>query len=80
MKERINAGYKIIRTISFGEFEYVLGENQKCEFVTWRYTHGTYYFGHYITDYNKALIDLYTRVLAETQAILENIKESTNEK
>ena len=34
MKERINAGYKIIRTISFGEFEYVLGENQKCEFVT----------------------------------------------
>ena len=71
---RQNAGYKIIHTISFGEFEYVLGENQKSEFVTLRYTHGTYYFGHYITDYNKALIDLYTRVLAETQTILEDIK------
>ena len=66
--ERKNVNYVIIDSIQVGELEYVLGKHETEEkYVTWQYYNGAYYYGHYINDYNTAKIDLYTRVVDETE-------------
>ena len=71
MSKRTNAGYEIIETISLPNEEYVLGERtttfNKQAYVTWVYVEGTYYYGHYLNDYDVALKDLYERVKNELE-------------
>ena len=88
MSKRTNAGYEIIETISLPDEEYVLGERtttfNEQAYVTWIYVDGTYYYGHYLNDYDVALKDLYERVKNELEWRIEKLSEklrtrSTNE-
>ena len=88
MSKRTNAGYEIIETISLPNEEYVLGERtttfNEQAYVTWVYVDGTYYYGHYLNDYDVALKDLYERVKNELEWRIEKLSEklrtrSTNE-
>ena len=88
MSKRTNAGYEIIETISLPDEEYVLGERtttfNEQAYVTWVYVDGTYYYGHYLNDYDVALKDLYERVKNELKWRIEKLSEklrtrSTNE-
>lgn len=65
---RTNAEYRIIEAIRIDtENEVVLGQTETrfgTQYVTWKCKNGTdYYWGHYITDYDSARIDLFKRVL-----------------
>ena len=88
MSKRTNAGYEIIETISLPNEEYVLGERtttfNEQVYVTWVYVDGTYYYGHYLNDYDVALKDLYERVKNELEWRIEKLSQklrtrSTNE-
>ena len=88
MSKRTNAGYEIIETISLPNEEYVLGVKtttfNEQAYVTWVYVDGTYYYGHYLNDYDVALKDLYERVKNELEWRIEKLSEklrtrSTNE-
>ena len=88
MNKRTNAGYEIIETISLPNEDYVLGERtttfNEQTYVTWVYVDGTYYYGHYLNDYNVALKDLYERVKNELEWRIEKLSQklrtrSTNE-
>ena len=88
MSKRTNAGYEIIETISLPNEEYVLGVKttifNEQAYVTWVYVGGTYYYGHYLNDYDVALKDLYERVKNELEWRIEKLSEklrtrSTNE-
>ena len=77
--ERKNAGYYIIKSISFQNEEYVLGvkTNEKGEnkYVTWNCVDKeNYYYGHYIDDYRNALIDLYERAQNHIRWELEHLE------
>ncbi len=64
MAERINGGYTIIQSVSVGNTEFVLGENQKAPdpYVTWECRNETnYYWGHYFGSYYRARTDLFDR-------------------
>ena len=68
--KRINAGYEIIKSLSVGKTEFVLGVNihDRARYVTWECTGGNnYYWGHYFTDKDAATKDLYDRVEAEVE-------------
>ena len=70
MAERINGGYTIIQSVTVGNTEFVLGENQKAPdpYVTWECTNGTnYYWGHYFGSYHRARTDLFERARALSQ-------------
>ena len=79
MSKRTNAGYEIIETISLPNEEYVLGERtttfSEQAYVTWVYVDGTYYYGHYLNDYDVALKDLYERVKNELEWRIEKLSE-----
>ena len=88
MSKRTNAGYEIIETISLPDEEYVLGERtttfNEQAYVTWVYVDGTYYYGHYLNDYDVALKDLYERVKNELEWRIDRLSQklrtrSTNE-
>ena len=77
MSKRTNAGYEIIETISLPNEEYVLGERTTAfneqAYVTWVYVDGTYYYGHYLNEYDVALKDLYERVKNELEWRIEKL-------
>ncbi len=79
MSKRTNAGYEIIETISLPNEEYVLGERtttfNEQTYVTWVYFDGTYYYGHYLNDYDVALKDLYERAKNELKWRIEKLSE-----
>ena len=86
--QRKNIHYNIIEVLTLNKIEYVLGKHETEEkYVTWRYFNSAYYFGHYIDDYAKAKIDLYTRFIDEMKyyetelnhAIEHYEKENANE-
>ena len=86
--KRTNAGYEIIETISLPNEEYVLGVRtttfNEQAYVTWVYVDGTYYYGHYLNDYDVALKDLYERVKNELEWRIDRLSQklrtrSTNE-
>ena len=88
MSKRTNAGYEIIETISLPNEEYVLGKRtttfNEQAYVTWVDVDGTYYYGHYLNDYDVALKDLYERAKNELEWRIEKLSEklrtrSTNE-
>ena len=88
MSKRTNAGYEIIETISLPNEEYVLGVKtttfNEQAYVTWVYVDGTYYYGHYLNDYDVALKDLYERVKNELEWRIDMLSQklrtrSTNE-
>ncbi len=66
--KRINAGYEIIASLPIGNVEFVVGQNihNPNMFVTWEYTPtGQYYWGHYMSDKDAAMRDMYERAEAE---------------
>ena len=79
MSKRTNAGYEIIETISLPNEDYVLGERtttfNEQAYVTWVYVDGTYYYGHYLNDYDVALKDLYERVKKELEWRVEKLSD-----
>lgn len=78
--ERKNAHYVIIDSIKVGNLEYVLGKHETMDkYVTWQYYNGAYYYGHYIDDYKTAKIDLYTRVVDETEYLKRKYNNHINE-
>ena len=80
MSKRTNAGYEIIETISLPNEEYVLGVKtttfNEQAYVTWVYVDGTYYYGHYLNDYDVALKDLYERVKNELEWRIEKLSDT----
>ena len=79
MNKRTNAEYEIIETISLPNEEYVLGVRtttfNEQTYVTWDYVDGTYYYGHYLNEYDVALKDLYERVKKELEWRVEKLSE-----
>ena len=79
MSKRTNAGYEIIETISLPNEEYVLGERtttfNEQAYVTWVYVDGTYYYGHYLNDYDVAVKDLYERAKNELEWRIEKLSD-----
>ena len=80
--ERTNAGYIITRSIQFPTFEYVLGEKPNGSgYVTWYCKNGIdYYYGHYISDRDVALLDLYERAQDEIVYVIDNLKSQIERK
>ena len=80
-QERTNAGYKIIKVVALPHTEFVLGEkttDSGTKYVTWRCNnHTDYYYGHYIENFDLALLDLYERVQDEVIFIISQLKEKT---
>ena len=80
MEQRKNAGYVITYSIQCPRFEYVLGE-KPGGYVTWYCKNGKeYYFGHYMTDPDVALLDLYERVQDNIMCDIEYLKEKIAKK
>ena len=79
MNERTNVGYKIIKVIALPHTEFVLGEkitDSGTKYVTWRCNnHTDYYYGHYIENFDLAMLDLYERVQDEVIFIISQLKE-----
>ena len=79
MNKRTNAGYEIIETISLPNEEYVLGVRNTTfneqAYVTWVYVDGTYYYGHYLNEYDVALKDLYERAKNELEWRIEKLSD-----
>ena len=79
MSKRTNAGYEIIETISLPNEEYVLGVRtttfNEQAYVTWVYVDGTYYYGHYLNEYDVALKDLYERAKNELEWRIEKLSQ-----
>ena len=85
MKQRTNHGYTIIASISLPNEEYVLGEmkkeNGEKQYVTWCCVNGTdYYYGHYITDKDVAMKDLYERAKTEVDYRIRTLERKIKEK
>ena len=74
---RTHKNYNIIQAIAFPDEEYVLGVktiNKQNEYVTWCCVEKTkYYYGHYFSDYDKAVKDLYERAKKYIDWTLENL-------
>lgn len=65
-KERLNAGYRIVDSVSVGGVEYVLGTHAErpCMYVTWQcIDQENYRWGHYFNDELAAKADLLARAL-----------------
>ena len=81
MNERTNVGYKIIKVVALPHTEFVLGEkttDSGTKYVTWRCNnHTDYYYGHYIENFDLAMLDLYERVQDEVIFIISQLKEKT---
>ena len=79
MNKRTNAGYEIIETISLPNEEYVLGVRNTTfneqAYVTWVYVDGTYYYGHYLNEYDVALKDLYERAKNELEWRIKKLSQ-----
>ena len=79
MNKRANVGYEIIETISLPNEEYVLGERtttfNEQAYVTWVYVDGTYYYGHYLNEYDIALKDLYERAKNELEWRIDRLSQ-----
>ena len=77
--KRTNAGYEIIETISLPNEEYVLGVRNTTfneqAYVTWVYVDGTYYYGHYLNEYDVALKDLYERAKNELEWRIKKLSQ-----
>lgn len=80
---RENVGYRIIKSITLPNCEFVLGEKQSSsgtKYVTWRCVKFTdYYYGHYIESLDAATRDLYERAKEEIDFLLSQTKEVDNE-
>ena len=82
MQERENIGYKIIASVAFPDFEFVLGEKESgsgTQYVTWRYSGNGYYYGHYITSKVAAWLDLYERVQDEAICRIAKYEDLLNQ-
>ena len=79
METRTNVGYDIIKSISLPEEEFVLGiktVDGKNTYVTWCCVDKTnYHYGHYMSDYKNALIDLYERAKGSIQWTINHLEE-----
>ena len=77
MGKRNHKNFDIIQVIALPEQEYVLGVksiNNKNEYVTWCCVNKTYYYyGHYFSNYDKAVRDLYERAKNYIDWTLENL-------
>ena len=77
--KRTNAGYEIILSIPIPNEVYVLGERtttfNELAYVTWVYVDGTYYYGHYLNNYDVALKDLYERAKNELEWRIEKLSQ-----
>ncbi len=84
MSERKNAGYTITDSISIGNAEFVIGENQTSmgtQYVTWECKDGNNYFwGHYMTDRRNAEKDLLERAQKELEIQTRNDNDKTKKK
>lgn len=64
--DKFNAGYKLIEELSFSNKHYVLGHkpNAPAPYVTWEANESkaAFFRGHYFTDKEPALLDLFHRV------------------
>jgi hypothetical protein len=87
--QAINAGYAIIRRVTLGGIEIVLGEStsESGNYVTWRRTpahehHGRpeYYWGHYFNNKSRAMADFDSRVEEERLQSKKYKEESTASK
>ena len=78
MEERVNAGFTIIKTIKLPDEEFVLGiknNGNKTEYVTWCCVENNkYYYGHYVSNYKVAVIDLYERAKISIEWKLRELK------
>ena len=84
-EKRTNFGYTIIASVSLPREEYVLGEmkraNGEMQYVTWCCVNGTdYYYGHYISDKDVAMKDMYERAEKEIRYRIEQLERKINEK
>ena len=82
---RTNHGYTIIASVALPDEEYVLGEMQKADggtqYVTWCCVNGTdYYYGHYISDKDVAIKDMYERVQKEVNYRIDKLEQKIKEK
>lgn len=79
MNERINVGYKIIKSIKIGDIEYVLGEKHTesgPKYVTWRcFNETNYQFGNYFESFLYAYLDLHRRGYIELEFIIKDLEE-----
>ncbi len=80
MNQRTNQGYTIIASISLPNQEYVLGKKQfksrEPQYVTWCCVNEhDYYYGHYITNKNVAMRDLYERAQQEINYRIEQLNQ-----
>ena len=76
-EQRINVGYKIIKSVKLEEeIEFVLGEKLDAtlnKYVTWIYNYNCYHHGHYFKEYEDAILDFYQRVEKECNYIVEKL-------
>ena len=82
MEERVNAGFTIIKTIKLPDEEFVLGiknNGNKTEYVTWCCVENNkYYYGHYVSNYKVAVIDLYERANEAIKWKLQHLQGGDN--
>lgn len=81
--KRTNANYEIIKSITIHDREIVLGENKDFEvspYVTWMYDGETYYWGHYLSNYDDAIMDFVTRVIDECKCVARELQNITKQK
>lgn len=83
MGKRINANYEIIRAIPVNDREIVLGENKNLQvspYVTWISNGKDYYWGHYFSTYDAAIIDFCTRVYDECKYLSNQLEKTLSRK
>lgn len=81
--KRTNANYEIIKGITINDREIVLGENKNFEispYVTWMYNGEKYYCGHYLSNYDEAIMDFVTRVIDECEYLAKELQYITKQK
>lgn len=84
MSERTNAGYTITDSITIGNAEFVIGENQTSmgtQYVTWECKDGdNYFWGHYMTQRRGAERDLLERAQRELEFQTRNDNQTPAKK
>lgn len=81
--KRTNANYEIIKSITIHDREIVLGENKNFEvspYVTWIHDGEAYYWGHYLSNYDDAIMDFVTRVIDECKYVARELQNITKQK
>lgn len=84
-EQRTNHGYTIIANVALPNEEYVLGEMERSDgekqYVTWCCVNETdYYYGHYISDKDVAMKDMYERAEREIRYRIEQLERKIIEK